>query len=60
MIKVLITEDSPVVRGYLEYILNSDPDIEVVGTARNGQEAVRMVSSTKPDVITMEIGRAHV
>ncbi|MBN2030905.1 chemotaxis-specific protein-glutamate methyltransferase CheB [bacterium] len=55
MIKVLITEDSPVVRGYLEYILNSDPDIEVVGTARDGQEAVRMVSSTKPDVITMDI-----
>ncbi len=55
MIKVLITEDSPVVRGYLEYILNNDPDIEVVGTARDGQEAVRMVSSIQPDVITMDI-----
>ena len=55
MIKVLITEDSPVVRGYLEYILNSDPDIEVVGTARDGQEAVHIVSSVKPDVITMDI-----
>ncbi|MCJ7813240.1 response regulator, partial [bacterium] len=55
MIRVLITEDSPVVRGYLEYILNSDPDIEVVGTARDGKEAVRMVSTIRPDVITMDI-----
>lgn len=55
MIKVLITEDSPVVRGYLEYILNSDPDIQVVGMAKDGEEAVRMVAENKPDVITMDI-----
>jgi two-component system chemotaxis response regulator CheB len=55
MIKVLITEDSPVVRGYLKYILGSDPDIEVVGTAQDGEEAVRMVETSKPDVVTMDI-----
>lgn len=55
MIKVLITEDSPVVRGYLQHILNSDPDIQVVGTAHDGEEAVRMAMETKPDVITMDI-----
>jgi len=55
MIKVLITEDSPVVRGFLEYVLNRDPDIEVIGTARNGEEAVQMASKNKPDVITMDI-----
>jgi two-component system chemotaxis response regulator CheB len=55
MIKVLVTEDSPVVRGYLQYVLNSDPDIEVIGTAENGEEAVRMVASNKPDVVTMDI-----
>jgi two-component system chemotaxis response regulator CheB len=55
MIKVLITEDSPVVRGYLEYILNSDPDIQVIGMAKDGEEAVRMVAENKPDVITMDI-----
>jgi two-component system chemotaxis response regulator CheB len=55
MIKVLITEDSPVVRGYLKYILGSDPEIEVVGTAQDGEEAVRMVQIHKPDVVTMDI-----
>ena len=55
MIRVLITEDSPVIRGYLEYILNSDPDIEVVGTAKDGTEAVKMVALKKPDVVTMDI-----
>ncbi|MBN2414464.1 chemotaxis-specific protein-glutamate methyltransferase CheB [bacterium] len=55
MIRVLITEDSPVVRGYLEYVLNADPDIEVVGLARNGEEAVRMVQEVNPDVVTMDI-----
>jgi len=55
MIKVLITEDSPVVRGYLEHILNQDPDIEVVGIAKNGEEAVKMTPEYKPDVITMDI-----
>lgn len=55
MIKVLITEDSPVVRGYLKYILDSDPDIEVVGVAKDGEEAVDMVAQSKPDVVTMDI-----
>jgi len=55
MIKVLITEDSPVVRGFLEYVLNSDPDIQVVGTAKDGMEAVQMVAQNRPDVITMDI-----
>jgi len=55
MIRVLITEDSPVIRGYLEYILNSDPEIEIVGTAKDGTEAVEMVALKKPDVVTMDI-----
>jgi len=55
MIKVLITEDSPVVRGYLQRIMDQDPDIEVVGVAKNGEEAVKMAPEHKPDVITMDI-----
>ena len=51
MIKVLITEDSPVVRGYLQHILNSDPDIQVVGTAQDGEEAVKMAAQTEPEVL---------
>lgn len=55
MIKVLIVEDSPVVREFLIYILDADPDIRVVGTANNGEEALEAVKRYRPDVITMDI-----
>ncbi|TAN43704.1 MAG: chemotaxis-specific protein-glutamate methyltransferase CheB [Nitrospirae bacterium] len=55
MIKVLIVEDSPVVRELLLYILSSDPEIRVIGTANNGEEAVEFVQRDRPDVITMDI-----
>ena len=55
MIKVLIVEDSPVVRELLVYILGSAPEIEVLGTAENGEKAVEFVKRTRPDVITMDI-----
>ena len=55
MIKVLITEDSSVIRSYLEYIINKDPELQVVGTAKNGIEAVEKAAELKPDVITMDI-----
>ena len=41
MIKVLIVEDSQVVRDFLTYVLSSDPDIQVIGTASNGEEAIK-------------------
>ena len=55
MIKALIAEDSPVVREYLKYILESDPDLQVIGMANDGHKAVEMVSRTKPDVVVMDI-----
>lgn len=55
MIRVLIVEDSQVVRESLINILQSDPDIKVVGAAVNGLEAVAMAASLRPDVITMDI-----
>jgi len=55
MIKVLVVEDSPVAAELLVHILNSDPDITVVGTARNGLEAIELVARDKPDVVTMDI-----
>jgi two-component system chemotaxis response regulator CheB len=39
MIRVLIVEDSPAVRDLLVYILRSDPEIRVIGTAAEGEEA---------------------
>ncbi|MDP4127023.1 MAG: chemotaxis-specific protein-glutamate methyltransferase CheB [Bacillota bacterium] len=55
MIKVLIVDDSAVHRDYLSYILSSDSEIEVVGRAANGKEALDFLKSHQPDVITMDI-----
>jgi two-component system chemotaxis response regulator CheB len=55
MIKVLVVEDSPVVQEFLVYLLSSDPEIQVIGTATNGEEALEAVEQKKPDVITMDI-----
>ena len=55
MIKVLVVEDSPAVRELLLYILSSDTDIHVVGTAHDGEEAIEAVMRKKPNVITMDI-----
>jgi two-component system chemotaxis response regulator CheB len=54
-IRVLIVEDSAVVRELLNHILGSDPAIHVVGTANNGMEALRAMQGLKPDVVTMDI-----
>lgn len=55
MISVLIVDDSAVVRTNLAHILGADPDILVIGSARNGTEALEFVKRQKPDVITMDI-----
>ena len=55
MIKVLIVEDSRVVSEYLEYILNSDPQIQVIGNVSNGKQAIDFIKDNKPDLITMDI-----
>jgi two-component system chemotaxis response regulator CheB len=55
LIKVFVVEDTPVVQEFLVYILNSDPEIQVIGTANNGEEAIEAVKQKKPDVITMDI-----
>jgi two-component system, chemotaxis family, protein-glutamate methylesterase/glutaminase len=55
MIRVLIVEDVAVVRVQLEYILSADPEIEVIGTAADGEEALAFLRRQRPDVITMDI-----
>lgn len=54
-IKVLIIDDSPLVRNMLSEILNSDPGIDVVGTAANPNIARDKIKSLKPDVLTLDI-----
>ena len=55
MIRVLVAEDSPSIRELLIYILSTDPELKVVGTAENGKEAVDAVIRLKPDIVTMDI-----
>lgn len=54
-IKVLVVEDSSLVRKIITDILTRDPEIEVVGTANNGQTAILRNDLLNPDVITMDI-----
>ncbi len=54
-IRVLVVEDSSLARKIITDILSRDPEIEVVGTANNGQSAIFKNDSLDPDVITMDI-----
>ena len=54
-IKVLITDDHKVVRQGLRGFLELDPALEVVGEASNGEEAVELARSLKPDVVLMDL-----
>ena len=54
-VRVLICDDQTVVREGLAAILSTDPEIEVVGLASDGAEALDMVSQTGPDVVLMDL-----
>lgn len=54
-IRVLIVDDSQMVRDILTEILESDPGISVVGTAKNGLQAIELTGSLKPDVVAMDV-----
>lgn len=54
-IRVLIVDDSVVIRRLIKEILDADPRIEVVGVAHNGQVALGKVEELKPDALTMDI-----
>lgn len=55
MIRIVIAEDQRMVLGALASLLNLEKDMEVVGIAANGEEAVRLVRKLKPDVCIMDI-----
>lgn len=55
MIKVLVVDDSAVVREFLVHILGSDPGIRVIGAARDGAEALEAIARKQPDVVTMDV-----
>ena len=55
MIKILIADDSPTDHAILKLIFESQSDMEVIGWAHNGKEAIEMAEKLKPDLITMDI-----
>lgn len=54
-VRVLVVDDSPLVRQLIVDALRSDPDIDVCGTADNGQQAIERSNALKPHVITMDV-----
>jgi two-component system chemotaxis response regulator CheB len=55
MINILIVDDSPTDIAILKFLFESEPDMRVVGTAKNGVEAVDLAAKLKPDLITMDL-----
>jgi DNA-binding NarL/FixJ family response regulator len=53
--KILLVEDHIVVRQGIKALLSDEPDIEIVGEADNGREALSLVSKLQPDVVLMDI-----
>ncbi len=55
MIRVLLTDDHPVVRAGLRALLDTEPDVTVVGEATTPEEAVAATEETRPDVVLMDL-----
>ena len=54
-IRILVVDDSAFMRKAISMMLESDPLIKVIGTARNGEEGIEKVKQLKPDLVTMDI-----
>ncbi len=54
-IKLLLVDDHSILRAGLRLLLNSQPDMEVVGEAGDGVEALRLAEETRPDVVIMDL-----
>lgn len=57
--RVLVVDDSAFMRKVLESIFNADEQLQVVGHAKDGREAISLSESLKPDVITMDLNMPH-
>ena len=55
MIRIVIAEDQQMMLGALGSLLNLEEDLEVVGKAKNGEEAISLVKQFQPDVCIMDI-----
>ena len=55
MIKLLLVDDQSLIRQGLKALLELEPDIEIVGEAENGENAIDLVEELQPDVVLMDI-----
>jgi DNA-binding NarL/FixJ family response regulator len=55
VIRVVVADDQALVRGGFTVLLNSAPDLQVAGEAANGQEALDLATSLRPDVVLMDV-----
>jgi DNA-binding NarL/FixJ family response regulator len=55
MIRLLLVDDQHLIRQGLKALLELEPDLEIVGEAENGQRAIQMVESLKPNVVLMDV-----
>ena len=55
MIKVLLADDQELIRQSLSFVMSRQEDIEMVGTAANGREALELVEEKQPDVVLLDI-----
>jgi two-component system chemotaxis response regulator CheB len=58
-LRVMVVDDSAFMRFSITQQLNEDPEIQVVGAASNGNEALRLIPQLKPDVITLDVEMPH-
>ena len=54
-VRVLVVDDSAFARKVLREVIGAHPDLEVVGTARDGADALEQIESLKPDVVTLDL-----
>src|ERR671929_1847538 len=55
LIRVIIVDDSALMRRVITGLIEQDPAIRVVATARNGREAIELVQELRPDIVTMDV-----
>ncbi len=54
-IRILVVDDSAFMRKAISMMLEEDPELEVIGTARDGLEAIDRVKELKPDLVTLDV-----
>ncbi len=55
MIRIVLVDDQPLVRGGLRMLLEGEPDVEVVGEADDGAQGVELAERLRPDLVLMDI-----